>query len=52
MKYKIKDLMDVYRGASPRPIIEYLTDKGYRWLKISDFKMYDRYVYNTKEYIK
>lgn len=52
MKYKIKDLMDVYRGASPRPIIEYLTDKGYRWLKISDFKMYDRYVYDTKEYIK
>lgn len=52
MKYKIKDLVDVYRGASPRPIIEYLTDKGHRWLKISDFKMYDRYVYDTKEYIK
>ena len=51
MKYKIKELMNVYRGASPRPIIEYLSDTGYRWLKISDFKLYNRYVYDTKEYI-
>ena len=51
-KYFIKDLMQVNRGSSPRPIIEYLSDSGYRWLKISDFKMYDRYVYDTKEHIK
>ena len=51
MKYCIKDLMKVFRGASPRPIIEYLSDTGYKWLKISDFKMYDRYVYNTNEHI-
>ena len=51
MEYKIKELMNVNRGASPRPIIEFLTKSGYRWLKISDFKMYDRYVYDTKEYI-
>ena len=51
-KYLIKDLMNVNRGSSPRPIIEYLSDSGYRWLKISDFNMYDRYVYDTKEFIK
>lgn len=51
MKYKIKELMNVYRGASPRPIIEYLSESGYRWLKISDFKINDRYVYDTKEHI-
>lgn len=52
MEYKICDLMNINRGASPRPIIEYLTDNGYRWLKISDFSLGDRYVYKTKEYIK
>ena len=51
-KYLIKDLLKVNRGSSPRPIIDFLSDSGYRWLKISDFNMYDRYVYNTKEYIK
>lgn len=51
MEYKIKELMDVNRGASPRPIINFLTDRGYKWLKISDFKLFDRYVYNTKEHI-
>ena len=34
--YLIKDLMNVNRGSSPRPIIEYLSDSGYRWLKILD----------------
>lgn len=50
--YLIKDLMNVNRGSSPRPIIDYLSDSGYRWLKISDFSLYDRYVYETKEFIK
>lgn len=50
--YLIKDLMNVNRGSSPRPIMEYLSDSGYRWLKISDFNLYDRYVYETKEFIK
>lgn len=44
--------MNVNRGSSPRPIMEYLSDSGYRWLKISDFNLYDRYVYETKEFIK
>lgn len=50
--YLIKDLMNVNRESSPRPIMEYLSDSGYRWLKISDFNLYDRYVYETKEFIK
>ena len=51
-KYLIKELVKVNRGSSPRPIIDYLVDDGYRWLKISDFNMYDRFVFNTKEFIK
>lgn len=30
------DIVTVKRGGSPRPIQDYLSDKGYRWLKISD----------------
>jgi len=53
MIYKIKNLMKVNRGSSPRPIINYLCDKnGYKWLKISDFNYRDRFVNETKEHIK
>ncbi len=52
MIYKIKELMTVNRGSSPRPIIEYLSNSGFKWLKISDFNYRDKFVYNTKEYIK
>lgn len=30
------EIVSVKRGGSPRPIQDYLSDKGYRWLKISD----------------
>jgi len=30
------DFVTIKRGGSPRPIQEYITDKGLRWLKISD----------------
>ena len=50
MKYKIKDLCDVKRGSSPRPILDFLAEEGYKWLKISDFNFKDRFVYKTKEY--
>ncbi len=30
------EIVTVKRGGSPRPIQDYLSDKGYRWLKISD----------------
>ena len=52
MEYRLGDIVKVNRGASPRPIIEYLDKTGYPWLKISDFKLGDRYVYNTKEFIR
>ena len=51
MEYRIKDLLEVKRGSSPRPIQNYISDKGYKWLKISDFKLGDKFVYTTKEYI-
>lgn len=52
MIYKIKDLATVKRGASPRPILDYLTSSGFKWLKISDFSFGDKYVFETKEFIK
>ena len=48
---KIRDIATVKRGSSPRPIINYISDKGYPWLKISDFSYGERFVYNTKEFI-
>ena len=48
---KIRDIATVKRGSSPRPIINFISNKGYPWLKISDFSFGERYVYSTKEYI-
>ena len=33
---KLGDFVEIKRGGSPRPIQKYLSDEGYRWLKISD----------------
>lgn len=33
---KMGDFAEIKRGGSPRPIQEYLSDSGLRWLKISD----------------
>lgn len=49
---KLKDLVEIKRGSSPRPIIDYLSDKGYKWLKISDFNLGDKYISETKQFIK
>ncbi len=48
---RISDIATVKRGSSPRPIINYISNKGYPWLKISDFTYGERYVFSTKEYI-
>ena len=42
---KIKDVMLVERGGSPRPIQKYLTDSedGINWIKISDATASDKY---------
>ena len=47
------DLLTVKRGGSPRPIQDYLSDSGYRWLKISDVTSLNTpYIFNIREHIK
>ncbi|HZK69203.1 MAG TPA: restriction endonuclease subunit S [Paludibacter sp.] len=49
----IGDILEIKRGASPRPIQDYLSDSGYRWLKISDATATAcPYIFNIKEHIK
>jgi len=46
-------LLTVKRGGSPRPIQDYLSDSGYRWLKISDVtSLNSPFVFKIKEHIK
>lgn len=50
---QIQDIVDIKRGASPRPIQDYLSDKGLNWLKISDVTgINEPFIYNIKEKIK
>ena len=50
---KIGDLTEIKRGGSPRPIKDYISDSGYRWLKISDATATKSpYIFNIKEHIK
>ncbi|MCM1315925.1 MAG: restriction endonuclease subunit S [Muribaculaceae bacterium] len=45
--------IEIKRGGSPRPIQEFLSDTGYRWLKISDVTGLDSpYILEIKEHIK
>lgn len=47
------EFVEIKRGSSPRPIQNYLSDKGLRWLKISDVtSLSSPYVLNVKEHIK
>jgi len=47
------NFVTVKRGGSPRPIQEYLSETGYRWLKISDAtKENSPYIFEIKEHIK
>tara|TARA_R110002051_G_scaffold324497_1_gene422037 strand:+ start:436 stop:1653 length:1218 start_codon:yes stop_codon:yes gene_type:complete len=49
----IGDLTEIKRGGSPRPIKDYISDSGYRWLKISDATATDSpYIFEIKEHIK
>ena len=46
-------LVVIKRGGSPRPIQDYLSNTGLRWLKISDVSSLNSpFVLRTKEYIK
>ena len=49
---KIGDVCDVKRGASPRPIQNFLSKTGMPWLKIADATSSEsRYITKTKEFI-
>lgn len=50
---KVEEITKIIRGASPRPIQEYIRDKGMPWIKISDATQSNsKYICNTKEFIK
>ena len=45
--------VEIKRGGSPRPIQDYLSDSGFRWLKISDVtSLNSPFVLDIKEHIK
>lgn len=50
---KFVELCDISRGASPRPIQEWISEEGIPWVKISDASSAgSRYINNTKELIR
>ncbi|WP_051284233.1 restriction endonuclease subunit S [Desulforegula conservatrix] len=51
--YQFQELCDIKRGASPRPIHDYLGDEGMPWIKIADATAEDsRFIRTSKERIK
>ena len=50
---RLGDVMSIQRGASPRPIQNYLTDDEYGipWIKIGDVSIESKYITSTKERI-
>lgn len=52
-KVKLGDLFSVRRGASPRPINSFLSDKGLPWVKIADATADNsRFISKTNQFIK
>jgi type I restriction enzyme S subunit len=53
--WRVKDLEDavtIIRGASPRPIEEFMSNEGMPWVKISDASAsFNKYITSTKECI-
>jgi type I restriction enzyme M protein len=51
--FKLNQLVSLVRGASPRPIKEYLTDEnsGLNWIKIGDVKTDSKFITETKDKI-
>lgn len=54
--WEVKNLgqvLKIVRGASPRPIDDFLSVEGLPWIKISDATSSDnRFIFSTKQYIK
>ena len=50
---KLGDIMQIVRGASPRPIQNYITTEndGVNWIKIGDVSPSDKYISKTNEKI-
>lgn len=49
---KIGEVLKIVRGASPRPIDDYLSTEGMPWVKISDATATDnRFITQTKQFI-
>ena len=52
-EYELSALCDITRGASPRPIHEWISDEGIPWLKIADASATSsRFINHTKERIR
>lgn len=52
-KQRLGDLVVVKRGWSPRPIQDYISETGLRWLKISDASATESpFIFNIKEHIR
>lgn len=50
---KVNDFVSIKRGSSPRPIKNFLSDKGRAWIKISDVtKLTSPFLYDTVQSIK
>ena len=49
---KLGDIVEIHRGASPRPIQNFISTEGMPWVKISDATSSNsRFIESTKEYI-
>lgn len=52
-EYKFGELCDISRGASPRPIKDFIADLGMPWVKIADATSSEsKFISTTKEKIK
>ena len=52
-KCELGEIVEIKRGGSPRPIRDYISNDGYRWLKISDATSSNSpFIFKTEEFIK
>ena len=50
---KLKQILNIKRGGSPRPIHDYMASSGLPWVKISDATALNSpFLFSTKEFIK
>lgn len=48
----LKSIAQIERGGSPRPIDEYISEKGYNWIKIGDTIKGNKYITSVRQKIK